>query len=166
MLNANVDSAGSSGANGVAIVNLTLSGPTAVTDLTGAIRNDQGPLGLRSRLIAATTSADVSGEPSENLTPWRRVNTASRPPFVIFQLVANSGSTLFPLFESFTSRSYICSSVKIERSSIVWYGSIVKMSAMRAMVSVPPADAVVARFEPPTALAVAARAITTRTIAT
>src|SRR5581483_2227206 len=105
MLNANVDSAGSSGATGVAIVNLTFVGPSAVTDLTGAIRNDHGALGLRSRLIAATTSADVSGDPSENLTPCRSVNTAWRPPFEIFQLVASSGSTLLPLFDSFTSRS-------------------------------------------------------------
>src|SRR5581483_5366838 len=105
MLNANVDSAGSSGANAVAIVNLTLPGPTAVTDLTGPIRNDHGAFGLRSRLIAATTSAEVRGEPSENLTPLRSVNTAWRPSFESFQLVASSGSTLLPLFESFTSRS-------------------------------------------------------------
>src|SRR2546423_296728 len=149
MLNANVESAGRSGANGVDIVNLTLPGPSGLTDLTGAIRNPHGDFGSRSRLIDATTSPDVSGEPSENLTPLRSVKTACRPPFVIFQLVASSGSTLLPLFESLTRRSYIWRSVKIERSSIVWTGSIVKMSAIRAIVSVPPRVGVAARIAEP-----------------
>src|SRR3954454_15983312 len=105
MLNAKVDKAGSSGANGSAIVNFTLRDPTAVTDFTGAIRNDHGVFGSRSRLIDATTSADVSGEPLENLTPLRSVKRASRPPLEIFQLVASSGSTLLPLSDAFTSRS-------------------------------------------------------------
>src|SRR3954453_10928929 len=105
MLNANVDSAGRSGANGSAMVNLTLVGPTAVTDFTGAIRNDHGAFASRSRLIAATTSAEVSGEPSENLTPLRSVNRAWRPPFEMVHFVASSGSTLLPSLDSFTSRS-------------------------------------------------------------
>src|SRR3954453_9202846 len=102
MLNANVDSAGRSGAKGSAMVNLTLLGPTAVTDFTGAIRNDHGAFASRSRLIAATTSAEVRGEPSENFTPLRNVNTAWRPPFETVYFVASSGSALLPAFDSFT----------------------------------------------------------------
>src|SRR5436853_373129 len=80
MLKAKVESAGRSGANGSAIVNLTFDVPSGVTDLTGEIRNAHGLFGSRSRLIEAATSAAVSGEPSENFTPGRSVNTATRPP--------------------------------------------------------------------------------------
>src|SRR5438132_13725441 len=105
MLKAKVESAGRSGANGSAIVNLTFDVPSGVTDLAGEIRNAHGLFGSRSRLIEAATSAAVSGEPSENFTPGRSVNTATRPPLLNFQLVVSSGSTPLPLFESLTSRS-------------------------------------------------------------
>src|SRR5215510_4486287 len=105
MLKANVESAGSSGANGVAIVNFTVVGFTAVTDFTGESRKPHGLLGLRSRLIEAATSVAVNAEPSENLTPRRSLNVATLPPLESFQLVASSGSTPLPPLESLTSRS-------------------------------------------------------------
>ena len=83
-----------------------------------------------------TTSSAVSGEPSENFTPWRSVNVALRPSGATVHAVASSGST--PLFEAFslTSRSKTCSSTKIEGSSSVAAGSKVSMSAFRAIVIV------------------------------
>src|ERR1044072_506191 len=105
MLKANVESAGRSGANGSALVTLPFPGPTAATDFTGAIRNDHGAFGSRSRLIAAATSAEVRGDPSENLTPLRSVKIPWRRPVEIFQLVGSSGSTLLPLLDNLASLS-------------------------------------------------------------
>src|SRR5438874_2725703 len=105
MLKANVERAGRRGANRSDIANRTRDFPSGVTALTGESRNDHGLFGLRSRLIDAATSAAVSGEPSENLTPRRSAKTAARPPLLNFQLVASSGSTDLPSFESLTSRS-------------------------------------------------------------
>src|SRR6267143_2001326 len=98
MLNANVESAGSKGANGFDILTMTLPGPIALTDVTGESKNPHGLFGLRSRLIEVTTSVEVSGEPSENFTPCLRSKIAWRPFLEIVQLVASSGETLLPLF--------------------------------------------------------------------
>jgi hypothetical protein len=68
------------GAHGALSVKTTLFGPLALIVLIAASRKPSGPFVLAaSRLIEKTTSAGVSGVPSENLTPGRRLNVQVRP---------------------------------------------------------------------------------------
>ena len=119
MLAAKVLSAGRSGANGSDITSRMVLSSTFSTLLTGENRKPQEPSWSIARVSENTTSSAVSGEPSENLTPSRSVNSADRPSSATVQLVASSGSTPVPSSFSRTSRSYTVSSVKIERSSCV-----------------------------------------------
>src|SRR2546425_2728953 len=136
MLPANVESAGSSGAKGSDMFSRTVLSSTLVTDLTGEKWNPHAPFWSIARVSENTTSSAVRGDPSENFSPGRSVNVALRPSGATFHDVASSGST--PVLEaaSFTSRSYTCSSTKMEGSSSVTTGSKVSMSAFLAMVSV------------------------------
>src|SRR5712691_8395832 len=102
MLAANVDRAGSRGAKGSDMWNSTVEPLTAVTDLTGENRKPQDPFWSMARVRENTKSSAVSGEPSENFTPGRRLKVAVNPSLEMFQLVANSGRTLFPSGESLT----------------------------------------------------------------
>ena len=56
------------------------------------------PLGSVLRLNVAMTSAAVSGEPSWNLTPWRRLNAHWVPSLFVFQLVASRGEIVLSAF--------------------------------------------------------------------
>src|SRR5262245_10662384 len=136
MLPANVDSAGRRGAKDSDMFSRMVLSSTLVTDLIGEKRNPHDPLGSMARVSENTTSSAVSGDPSENFTPWRNANVALSPSGAIFHEVASSGST--PLFDEFslTSRSKIWSSTKIDGSSSVAAGSKVSMSAFRAIVIV------------------------------
>ena len=98
MLAAKVDSAGRSGANGSDMLRRTVLSSTLVTDLTGENRKPHDPFWSIARVSENTTSSAVRGEPSENFTPWRRVNVAVRPSGATFHAVASSGST--PLLEA------------------------------------------------------------------
>src|SRR5262245_64477451 len=100
MLPAKVDRAGKRGAKGSDMFSLTVLSSTLVTDLTGEKRNPHDPLGSMARVREYTTSSAVSGEPSENLMPWRSVNVALSPSGATVHAVASSGST--PLLAAFS----------------------------------------------------------------
>src|SRR2546430_42061 len=128
MLAANVESAGSRGANGSDMCMAIVLSSTLLTDFTGEKRKPHSLFWSIARARDNTTSSAVSGDPSENFTPWRSANVAVSPSGDIFQDVASSGWTSLFDGASFTRRSYTTIWVNIEGSSPVGYGSHVSMS--------------------------------------
>ena len=74
-------------------------------DFTGENRKPHEPFWSMARVSEKTTSSAVSGLPSENLTPDRKVKSAVSPSLLTLQAVASSGSTPVPSAFSFTRRS-------------------------------------------------------------
>ena len=81
---------------GAADVMTTVSGPSAVI-VSPASRNAGLPLRLISRSSDHTTSAEVTGVPSENLALGLRWKTYFRAPFRTWYEVARSGTTFLKL---------------------------------------------------------------------
>ena len=74
----------------------TVSGPSAVI-VSPASRNDGLPFKLMSRVSDHTTSAEVTGVPSENLAAGLRWKTNFRAPSSVWYEVARSGTTVLKL---------------------------------------------------------------------
>src|SRR5258708_36586586 len=74
-----------------------------------------------SRLKVNTTSAGVSGVPSENLTPWRMVNVSDLLPAPHDQAVASIG-VVFPFCSGLTKTSGSLTNPSGRRGSDPVYG--------------------------------------------
>src|ERR1700704_2060407 len=93
----NIASSESSGAWGAVTMILTVIGSGAWTSLMalyGSFQTLRWP--ARARSSETLTSFDVSGVPSENLTPGRRLNVQVNPSADVSHLVASAGSTAAP----------------------------------------------------------------------
>src|SRR4051812_8459494 len=85
-----------------------------------------------------TTSSAVSGEPSWNFTPWRRVKVHTAPFLLGFQLVASIGLSASAWLSSKIRNSPVWASMHSPPASATVSGLTAAAGAWVASFSVPP----------------------------